>query len=163
MKYVPSTILLCIKGNVVVMNWGMVGTIAEILSAFGVILTLIYLAKQIKESSEVAKVSSYHEAIGQIVGAALDPDFVFLFDDGNSLTDSQKNRGRMLGVAFLFGHEILFHLYKKNQVDEDLWNNIIDNNLEFLSETVFLEILSNRPGKLSQDLYALIEKRLSNA
>ena len=42
------------------------GALGEMIGALAVLVSLIYLAKQIKHSSEVAKISSYHEGIVQI-------------------------------------------------------------------------------------------------
>lgn len=43
------------------------GALGEMIGALAVLVSLIYLAKQIKHSSEVAKISSYHEGIVQII------------------------------------------------------------------------------------------------
>ena len=58
-----------------IQDWGAIG---EIAGAIAVLLTLLYLAKQIKHSSDVAKVTSYHQAIDQIVRSSMDPDFSIL-------------------------------------------------------------------------------------
>ena len=60
------------------MNWEAIGAIGEIAGAIAVVLTLFYLSRQIRHNSDVSKVSSYHQAIEQIVEAAKDPDFVRL-------------------------------------------------------------------------------------
>ena len=70
-------------------NWEAVGAIAESIGAAAVLLTLVYLARQIKHNSEVTKVASYHQAIDQIVQAGVDPDFSLLrakFELGEPLT-----------------------------------------------------------------------------
>ncbi len=56
----------------------LLGNYGELIGAIAVLITLIYLAKQIQHSTEVSKVTSYHEAVGQIVQSGLDPDFAAL-------------------------------------------------------------------------------------
>jgi len=131
------------------------GAVGEVVGALAVLISLIYLAKQIKHSSEVAKVSSYHEGITQIVQAGLDPDFASLINKtelGEPMSAEEMMRGSALSSAFIFGHEILFHLYKKGQVDEVLWDNIIQNNQEWFGKKMIRPVLEGRPGSLSKDL-----------
>jgi len=75
------------------------------------------------------------------------------------MSDADKVRASTLSVAFLFGHEILYHLYRKGQVDETLWNNILENNLYFLKSSMLLPILKDRPGQLSRDLLQSLDSR----
>ena len=143
-------------------NWDAISAVSETIGAVAVVVTLIYLAKQIRHGNEVAKIASYHAAIQQILHSALDPDFSLYFskyENGEQMSDADKTRASTLGVAFLFGHEILYHLYRKGQVDETLWNNILENNLYFLKSSMLLPILKDRPGQLSRDLLQLVDSR----
>ena len=142
------------------MNWEAIGASGEIIGAVAVLLTLIYLARQIRHSADVSKVASYHEAINQIVEAGLEPDFAVLlakYENGEALTSEEEARANVLGIAFLFGHEILFYLYSKGQVDEALWLNIFDNNVSLIKSQMLLPMLKNRPGQLSRKLCELVE------
>lgn len=135
------------------------GALGEMIGALAVLVSLIYLAKQIKHSSEVAKISSYHEGIFQIVQAGLDPDFARLInktEKGEPTSEEENVRGGALSSAFIFGHEILFHLYKKGQVDEVLWDNIIENNLPWLRSKMIRPLLEERSGQLTGELRSLI-------
>ncbi len=141
-------------------NWEAVGAIAESIGAAAVLVTLVYLARQIKHSSEVTKVASYHQAIDQIVQAGVDPDFSLLrakFELGEPLTETEKIRSDLLSTAFLFGHEVLLHLHSKGQIDDLLWKNIFDNNLLFLKSPMMLPVLRERPGPLSHELLQRVE------
>ena len=64
-----------------------------------------------------------------------------------------------LATAFIFGHEILLHLFRKGQIDEPLWENIFSNNQVYLSGNMILPVLKSRPGVLSQELLKLIESK----
>ena len=45
------------------MNWDAIGTIGELVGALSVLLTLIYLAKQIKDNSNLLTISAYQTAM----------------------------------------------------------------------------------------------------
>ena len=140
-----------------IQEWGAIG---EIVGAIGVLITLVYLARQVRHSSEVAKVASYHQGIGQIIESAMAPDFSILaakIESGEPLSPEEQMRAATLSSAFIFGHEILLHLYRQHQVDEVLWNNIISNNLGYLTSKMMLPVLQARPGVLSKELSRLVE------
>jgi hypothetical protein len=120
-----------------IQDWGAVG---EIVGAIGVLVTLIYLARQIRHSSDVAKVASYHQGIGQIVESAMAPDFSTLavkIENGEPLSPEEQMRADTLTSAFIFGHEILLHLYHTSKM--------------------MLPVLHARPGVLSKELSRLVE------
>ena len=142
------------------MNWDAAGAIGEIVGAFAVLITLVYLAKQIQHSTAVSKVTVYHEAIAQIVQAGVEPDFSSLMvesQSGEALSLEEQMRSFTLATATIFGHEILLHLFRQGQVDEQLWENIIANNMVFLKSDMILPVLESRPGTLSRELLKLIE------
>ncbi len=147
------------------MNWDAIGAIGEIVGAIAVVLTLFYLSRQIRHSSNVSKVSSYHQAIEQIVEAVKDPEFVRLqykITIDESLEPEEQVKADLLATLFIYSHEILLHLRQTNQVDERLWNNIMDNNMSYLVGDMMLPVLRQRPGEISQDLLAIVEGRISD-
>ncbi len=84
-----------------------IGSIGEILGALAVLVSLIYLAKQIKHSTDVSKVTTYHDGIGQILQSGLNPEFARLavkIESGENLDPFEKNYSANLATAFIFGH-----------------------------------------------------------
>ncbi len=75
------------------------------------------------------------------------------------LSPEEQMRSFTLATAFIFGHEILFYLFRKGQIDEPLWENIFSNNQVYLSGNMILPVLKSRPGVLSQELLKLIESK----
>ena len=142
-----------------IQDWGAIG---EIVGAIGVVLSLVYLARQIRHQSDVSKVTSYHQAIEQIVKSAGEPDFPRLrmkIESGEALSPEERARADVLATMFLYSHEILLHLYRKGQVDEGLWQNIMENNLGYLTSDMMLPLLRARTGPISRDLLDLVEQR----
>ncbi len=140
-----------------IQDWGAVG---EIFGAIGVLITLIYLARQIKHSADVSKVTSYHDAVHQIVESSKDPEFGPLLkkiERDENLTPDEEARSLVLSTIFIYGHEILLHLHGKGQVDDELWKNIIINNMPLLESAMILPVLRERSGPISKRLLALVE------
>jgi hypothetical protein len=136
------------------------GAIGEIVGAIAVLLTLLYLAKQIKHNSDIAKITSYHQAIDQIVRSGMDPDFSILatkIERGESLTPEEQTRSNALATIFIYGHEILLHLLNQGQVDNRLWENVISNNMVSLKSDMMLPVLRERTGPISLELLELVE------
>ncbi len=147
-------------------NWEAAGAIGEITGAIAVVLTLFYLSRQIRHSSDVAKVSSYHEAISQIVESAKDPDFhrfQYKLEIGEPLAPEEQIKSNVLATMFIYSHEILLHLYQTKQVDEVLWENIMVNNMGYLSGDMMLPVLKQRSGRLSRELLEVIESASEDA
>lgn len=141
-------------------NWDAAGAIGEIVGAFAVLVTLVYLVKQIRHSTDVSKITVYHEAIAQIVQSGLEPDFATFVakgETGEELSPEEKSRWFTLATAFIFGHEILLHLFRQGHVDEQLWENILANNMVFLRGPMMLPVLEARPGVLSRELLKILE------
>ncbi|MGE0278957.1 MAG: hypothetical protein AB7R40_26490 [Nitrospiraceae bacterium] len=160
------------------MNWDAISAISEAVSVIAVIASLVYVAVQVKQNSqeihlntETAKVAAYHQAIEQVASAWMQPEFAILNEKyqtaPDSLSSEEKSRLRVLWSATLSGHEIAFELYKKGQIDEALWNNMLENNRELMSADLPLELLRCRPGQLSRALLAelspLERSRVSSA
>ena len=145
------------------MNWEAIGAVGEVAGAIAVVLTLVYLSRQIRHSTNVSKVSSYHEAVGQIVESAKDPDFSRLqykFSIDEPLSPEEEVKANVLATLFIYGHEILLRLYQQDQVDKILWDNIMDNNLSYLVGDMMLPVLRARPGRLSRDLLLIVEEKM---
>lgn len=136
----------------------------EVAGAIAVVLTLFYLSRQIRHSADVSKVSSYHEAISQIVESAKDPDFArftYKFSINEPLTPEEEIKADILATLFIYSHEILLHLYQTDQVDETLWDNIMDNNQSYLVSDMMFPVLKARSGRLGRDLLSIVETRMN--
>ena len=57
------------------MNWEAVGTIAEVIGAIGVIVTLVYLAHQIRDNTKQSRLSSIR-AINASTDSAFEPIYI---------------------------------------------------------------------------------------
>ena len=150
------------------MDLTQLANLGEFIGGVAVLVTLAYLAVQVRQSraeirrnTETARSTAYHQAIDQIRASWMEPDFASLTDkydsSPESLTSAERIRLELLWATTLFGHEITFELFKKGLIDPALWENMLENNRELLSQPLPLELLRARPGVLSRSLLAELD------
>ncbi|MFT4585382.1 MAG: L-2-hydroxyglutarate oxidase LhgO [Limisphaerales bacterium] len=153
------------------LNWEAVSAIAETIGVVALVASLIYVAIQVQQNNmeirlntEAAKISAYHQTIEQVVVAWTDKEFAGLSsryeESPDSLTVEERARLEVLWVPALFGHEIALELYGKGLIDSRLWENMLVNNLWLLTGTMPMSMLKQRPGPLSRQLLAELEKHV---
>ena len=108
------------------MNWTMIGAVGEVLGAIAVVLTLLYLARQVRDSSRQEQRAQYFqlnkEAVAFADGAARDPEWADVllrgFQDRSALSSTEIFRF----YAGLFGlfraYEALFLYYQEGGVHD---------------------------------------------
>lgn len=111
------------------MNWDAIGAVGEIAGAGAVLISLIYLAVQIRNgrrsdqniaASQAA--SQTTDWVGQIVlHGELNELYMRGSADFNSLTREEKNRFAWLIMQFLRSIEGIWHLYQSGTIDPDYW------------------------------------------
>ena len=145
-------------------NWEAVQAVSEALGLIVVVGSLIYLSIQVQQSNseirlntKTAKVSAYHQTIDQIVVAWTDKEFAGLSsryeESAESLTSEERTRLEVLWIPALFGHEIALELANQGLIDARLWENMLVNNKSLLTGSLPIELLKQRPGPLSKQLY----------
>jgi hypothetical protein len=111
------------------MNWEAVGAVAELLGALGVIISLIYLATQIRQNTRSVRMSSHHGVADQFTQTNLavvhDPQLIDLITrgsaDAESLSDAERTRFYAYIMAIFRTYEELFQLDRKGLADRELW------------------------------------------
>ncbi len=111
------------------MNWDAVGAIGEILGAAGVVVTLVYLARQVRLNTTATRLSTSHS----ISAAArdwnrpllLDPELAWTFQVGTEDPSrlDEKEQARFIELCFsLFRmFEDAHYQFLKGALDPDVW------------------------------------------
>ncbi len=130
------------------MNWDAIGSIGEVIGALGVIVSLIYLATQIRQNSAWLK-SSIIESSGTRTGDLTstiysDADLsrivsIGFTPDGLTLKPEEKTRFSFVMVRAMRGHEINFAHYKSGLLDEESFNGFIQNMTVWTNSPLFDE------------------------
>ena len=152
------------------MNWEAIGAIGEVGGAIAVVATLVYLARQIRQSTETARVAAYHQASQQISSASTalstDPALAEIFATAvaggiDSLEPPDRLRFEAAISAYYFGFESLLAHHEKGLIDPDLWRNTLDNDMQLMGSPLGREYLASRRGPISRRLEAVIKEHLS--
>jgi hypothetical protein len=111
------------------MNWGAIGAIGEIPGAAGVIVTLIYLARQIRQNTRATKLSMSHS----IASATRewnrpllqDPELAWTFqvgtEDPTRLDEKEQARFVELCFSLLRMFEDAHYQYAHGALDPEVW------------------------------------------
>jgi hypothetical protein len=111
------------------MNWEAVGAIGELVGAIAVIITLLYLAVQIRQNSQAVKNSAAQtllsEANGSLRVAASDPGTARAVILGQTLFDELSEEERAQFIVWMFAWmrtiEQAYFQYIQGYIDEEIW------------------------------------------
>ena len=111
------------------MDWEAIGAGAEVVGAFCVIASLIYLAIQIRQNTESVRMASHQGLADQfqqknltvLQDAEVSDILMRGMQDPLSLSELERFRFELFLMALFRTYEELFQLSSKGLVDEDLW------------------------------------------
>jgi len=151
------------------MDWEAIAAVSEVFGAIAVVVTLIYLARQIHQSTVATRIASYHQAQEQIWSVAatvstnkkLAEIFAQIYGGGIAqLSVPDRMQLEFALSSLYFGFENMLVLHEKGFIDTELWQNVIDNNARLLRSPLSQEYLASRRGGISRRLEAAVEERL---
>lgn len=127
------------------MNWEAIGALGEIVGAAAVVVSLIYLAIQIRGQNSEARIAGMH-AVSQgfrdgIGSLAEIPHVARIWiksnEDLNSLTDEELVQMFAVAQRNFRVWEEAFRLHRHGRLDEDIWDGITKQYTSFLAHKGF--------------------------
>lgn len=122
------------------MNWEAVGAVGETVGAIGVVVTLIYLAMQIRQQNRESRIAAVHElneafrgSITSFQDAGLADIFSRGKDDFPSLTEPERLRFIAMVQAVFRVWEDAFYQYDGGRLDPRIWNSMLAQFSGYLS------------------------------
>lgn len=118
------------------MNWSAVSAIAEVVGVAGVVITLLYLSRQVRDNTRSIRRSTTHDALESIAGfnqfVASDPELVDVFWRGaqtpEELSDAEWQRFVSLASTLIRRFELLYLDHLDGSLPDGIWtaqsNNI---------------------------------------
>lgn len=111
------------------MNWDAVGALAELLGAIGVIVTLFYLALQVRQNTKTVKAATeletgrlWSDVHGRV---AHSPDMAAIWDRGltdeRTLSPAEKQRFIWFVAEYLFLVESLYRQWRMDYLSDASW------------------------------------------
>jgi len=121
------------------MDWNAVSAITGVFAAIFVALTVVYLAIQIKSSTQATRSQTYQLAtsalaeMAAIIGSDKELARIFRIGMANpaTLTEDEFMQFGYLGISLFRRFENVFFQYQSGMIDEDFWVGHRDNILWF--------------------------------
>jgi hypothetical protein len=111
------------------MNWNPIGASIYLIGAFGVIVSLFYVARQIRHNTDSVRAAGYQTvannmatlslAIGLQAGAATTLTRAQTTPDG--LTPDEIAQSRWLWISLFRNYESIYQDYDRGLLDADVW------------------------------------------
>lgn len=111
------------------MNWSAIGALSDLVGALAVVVSLVYLAVQVRQNTRALRAETAREVVASIravnTTVASDPELFRIFSTMTENPDqlSAEERGR--ATHLIFNHfraiEDAFQQYMKGNLDEDIW------------------------------------------
>jgi hypothetical protein len=115
---------LAFKPEAVVMNWNAISTVAEIVGAVGVILSLLYLAVQIRQNTKVARAETtkdlYLASREAILEIAANDELAKIWTEIRDFENIDSARRYAFYQSFFRLYELQFHLAGQKLLDEGI-------------------------------------------
>ncbi|MBL4709270.1 MAG: hypothetical protein JKY48_12615 [Flavobacteriales bacterium] len=148
------------------MNWEAIGAIAESLGAVGVILTLIYLATQIRQNTKSVRTAAgmdmSKQAASWIARMAVQPELSRIYNlaaqDPDSLTSAEKVRYAAYIAELFFIYEGQYEMYRQHQIEEHIWVHKRDLLLSYLKNPIVEAWWRTRERAFSKPYYEYLEE-----
>ncbi len=113
------------------MNWNNFTLILDVIGSVGIIISLIYLAKQLKQGTKNLKTttrdSSFHSLMEWNYHIMSDSELAWIFMNGckdfDSLSEIQKPRYLSIMYSYFKVFENIYLHYTDNSIDAHIWEN----------------------------------------
>jgi hypothetical protein len=146
------------------MNWDALAAIAEIIASAGVIVSLVYLASQIRHQISESRLSAGHELASQINdcfsgisdNAELAEIYLRGMGDYNSLDTLEKLRFSTFFARFMRILESTYSRHMNNQLDPTIWRGWDEGLRDFYSHPGLQEWWSSRCHWFTPEFQELI-------
>jgi hypothetical protein len=114
------------------MDWDAIGAVGEILGAFAVVGSLVYLGSQIRVQNREARVASVHEASEAYrtsIAVLQDPEMADLHIRALSNFDDFTPAERLRYIVFLLGifkvWEEAYYQWREDRMDQEAWESML--------------------------------------
>jgi len=112
------------------MNWDAVSAVSEIIGAVGVVVTLVYLAVQIRNNTKAVRAATYDSFVAQFrdwnaplrANPELSAQFAIQIEEIDKLDERARKHATHVFFDFLKLAENLHYQYRMGMIDDSLWS-----------------------------------------
>jgi hypothetical protein len=145
--------------------WDAIGAIAELIGAIGVILTLVYLAIQIRQNTTSVRTTAGMDTARQVAAWAdrmvVYPELGRIYnlaaEDPDSLKPEEVSRFLLYMAELFLIYEGQYQMYKQKQITDDMWLPKRDILLGYLKNPLVEPWWVNRVSSFSESFFGYIE------
>lgn len=126
------------------MNWEQAGALGEIIGAVAVVLSLVYLARQIHIQNQESRATAVHQVIEgyrSSVSELLDPDmaeiWVLGIEDFNQLSTPRRLRFVVYLTVTLRSFENAYFQWRQGRLETDIWKSLLAALIDVKSTAAF--------------------------
>ena len=150
-------------------NIDKVASLAEIVSAFALIISLLYVAREVKQNTKATKSTTYqaiHDAEDQYWSSlSSNKELSIIWNQGlkngmSSLNTDEQTQFTISIRRLIYMFQNVHYQRRKDVVDNELWNAWVASLDEFLSEPGFQDVVQLTKPHLSSYFNDLIDSRL---
>ena len=152
------------------MSWEVIGSISQLVGAAAVVVSLVYLAFQVRNSTREMRTSTRDSAFHSLMEwnyyVMSDPDLGWIFQSGCRDFQSldEKNRARLLHVMYsffkMFENVYLHHLDRS--VDRRVWIHNAPMLLAYASQPGARYYLSHRQKIFDPRFWAFLDENTAS-
>ena len=131
------------------MNWDVAAALGEIAGAIGVIISLVYLAAQIRQNSKWVEASVAETTAGRSINltsmVASDPELshivrVGLSEQANELDPDEKHRFALVLVTSFRGHEVSYASFRSGLLGKSSYDALVTNMSMWMDSPLFEDL-----------------------
>ena len=150
------------------MDLTQLANLGEFVGGVAVLVTLIYLARQVRHGTRVAQQAAYNGDTRtlQELGLSLSRDKelarlwrLVVENDVSGLDADERTQLLMMASAVMYGYEAAFQSYRDGLIRREQWENAVDEALDLLTSPAFLDIARARRSGLARLTLVEIERR----
>ena len=153
------------------MNWDAISSIAEMVGALAVLMTLAYLAVQVRQNSaqlreatRLAQIASLDHTVemfsrfrGMLTESNNSELYVRGLDSYSSLSEAEKVQFGALIEEYMFGYQAMHVRYLHDDLDETTWNRRIPIPVTLINTAGGSEWWEARKEIFPQDFVQVLE------
>ena len=114
------------------MNWEAAGAIGEIIGAAAVVVSLIYLASQIRTQNREARAASVHQVMheySEAISSLHEPEMAEIWvrahEDFDSLSPPQRLRFVIYMMVAMRTFEDAYFQWREGRLEDDVWHSLL--------------------------------------
>lgn len=148
------------------MDWEAIGAVGEIAGAIGVIVTLIYLAIQLRQNTKASKVVAVQSSMENsakfsellATDGALARIFFMGLSSPEELTATEMRRFVSILNVFLRRESVAYYLYREGTMPKELWGARVNALQGALNQPGLRVYLDTSADSLPADFRVFIEE-----